>query len=234
MKVAVCFSGYPRFVEECFEDINNKLLKNLDYDIFANFQWSDNLIGEKIHHEYDKRWSKNGIHTFEKMYENIKQIDVIEPYTYDTSWLKGSNHFYWISIQEQREMLYRFKSQYLGISDCVNKIDIDKYDYVLRLRTDLLLEREIMPDEIFTDSIVNQDGYVAGHDRRYSDWFFSCPTKHIDFFKDLSNLEEHYQNGLLHMHTLIEKLAHKYPIVDKNLGINNPSTSSNRNYLRIS
>ena len=41
-KFAVCFSGYPRFVRKQFDSIKKNILDGLgDYDIYANFQWTD-------------------------------------------------------------------------------------------------------------------------------------------------------------------------------------------------
>ena len=41
-KFAVCFSGYPRFVKKCFDNIKINLLDGLgEYDVYANFQWDD-------------------------------------------------------------------------------------------------------------------------------------------------------------------------------------------------
>jgi hypothetical protein len=230
-KIAICFSGYPRFVSESFDSISKNLLERIgDFDIFANLQWDENLIGKKIHHEFDKVYERNEIDDFTSLYrEKIKSIKINKPFEYDASWLNVKSNAIGpdVSLEENREILYRLKSQYYGIYECLNMIpDLDDYSFVIRMRTDLILNREIRPDEIFSDSIVNQSGYCAGHDRRFSDWFFCCPTEFVDFFKDLSDLETHFNEGVMHMHLLIDKLSKKYPIIERDLEIDTPNTST--------
>ena len=229
-KIAICFSGYPRFVEESFNLINENLLKKLDnFDIFANLQWDDSLIGNKIHHEFERVYERNEIDKFLALYsKHIKSIKINKPFSYDTSWLNvqsadlGSN----VSIEENREILYRLKSQYCGIRDCIKMIEnIEEYSFIIRMRTDLILNRELSADEIFSESIINQSGYCAGADRRFSDWFFCCPVPLSRFFEDLSNLENHFSNGIIHMHKLIENLSKNYPILERELEIDTPNTS---------
>jgi hypothetical protein len=231
-KFAVCFSGYPRFVEESFYNIKEFFLDGLGtFDIFANFQWSEEWRSQKIHHEFDKVFDKNELDAFIELYSklNLKKIVVNRPFKYETSWLKTPSvePDLCIDIDEARNILYRMKSQYQGIVNCINLIeDYDEYDFVIRLRTDLIFNKKLIKDDIISiSSIVNQDGYHTGSDRTYSDWFFVCPINKIDFFNDLSNLEIHFKDGVVHMHKILNKLSQKYQIEARNLEIDTPSTS---------
>ena len=43
MKVALCFSGQPRFVNECSDLIINNAIQNYDVDIFGHLWFDDDL-----------------------------------------------------------------------------------------------------------------------------------------------------------------------------------------------
>jgi hypothetical protein len=64
-KFAVCFSGYPRFVKLCFDNIKEDFLDGLgEYDIYANFQWNEDWQNTKIHHEFKDTYTTNEIDDF--------------------------------------------------------------------------------------------------------------------------------------------------------------------------
>ena len=59
-----------------------------------------------------------------------------------------------LSLEKSRDILYRFKSQYQGIADCVKLIDnVEDYDYIVRMRTDLVFETLIEMKDLETDKI---------------------------------------------------------------------------------
>ena len=61
-KFAVCFSGYPRFVKHCFNNIKEDLLDGLgEYDIYANFQWNEDWQNTEIWIEYEKRFAERNV-----------------------------------------------------------------------------------------------------------------------------------------------------------------------------
>ena len=229
-KFAVCFSGYPRFVNKSFPNIKEFLLDELGtFDIFANLQWSENWENQKIHHESDSKFTENELEKFKKLYGEIgiKKLKVNRPFVFDTTFYnKTSNDASLpINLEQSRDTLYRFKSQYQGILDCVELIDDpSKYEYIIRLRTDLIFKNKLHLSDFHSDSIINQDGFCAGFDRNHSDWFFIVPSREMNFFKSLANVEDHFRDGIIHMHKIIEKLKSQYPIEHRELGIRTPST----------
>ncbi len=85
-KFAVCFSGYPRFVRKQFDSIKKNILDGLgDYDIYANFQWTDDWKEKQIHHEYKDKFEVNELEEFKELYAplNLKKVNTIEPYNFD-------------------------------------------------------------------------------------------------------------------------------------------------------
>lgn len=236
MKAAVIFSGYPRFVEECHKNISENLLSQLtDYDIFARFQWSDKTLGQKIHHEFDSVFQKDETKSFQELYaDKIKRLEVIEPMTFDTSWYNSTySQLPWLNLEESREVVSRLKCQYKCLEDAVSMIEnTQEYTHIIRIRTDIIFSQKVNVEELLEDRIVVQDGYVAGFDRRFSDWFLCCPVRYSGFFSDLANLEEHYKHGLVHMHNLMEKLSTRWPMIDKQFYADTPSTTKTYNFFK--
>jgi hypothetical protein len=215
-KFAVCFSGYPRFVKKTFPGISENLLKGLgDYDIYAHFQWTDDWKNKKIHHCFDKTFESNELEDFIEVYTpfNLKKINVIKPYNFDVSNYNGLSLYPGmnLTIEQSRDQFYRSKCQYQGIVDCINLIDnLEDYEYFIRIRSDLIFEKKLELKNFDSDCIVNQNGYIAGWDRKFCDWFFICPRNQLNFFKELSNIEHHYKDGIVAMHSLVEELGIPY------------------------
>jgi hypothetical protein len=236
-KFAVCFSGYPRFIKESFPNIKEYFLDGLgDFDIFANLQWSENWENQKIHHEFNNVFRENELENFKNLYENLnlKSLKVNKPFDFDTSFYNktSGDPSLPLTIDQSRDILYRFKSQYQGILDCVNLVENpSEYEYFIRVRTDLIFKNKLDLRDFQSNSIINQDGFCAGYDRNYSDWFFIVPSNRIKFFNSLSNVEDHFKNGIIHMHKIIESLSKEYPIDHRELWVRTPSTE-NSPYLR--
>lgn len=232
-KFAICFSGYPRFVRTTFNEVKKNFLDGLgnSYDIYANLQWDfDDWKNMQIHHEFADTFKTNELEDFKELYTplNLKKLEVNKPFVFDvSSYDKLSlEPDMQISLEKSKDIFYRFKSQYQGIADCVNLIEnVNDYEYIVRMRTDLIFETQINLEELETDVILNQNGHVAGWDRHYSDWFFIVPSKLINFFDDLAKIEDHFKDGIIHMHKLIENVAKPYGIEYEEFYVGTPSTS---------
>lgn len=234
-RYAVCFSGYPRFVKKCFANIHKNLFSFLDeFDVYAHFQWDVDWQNMQIHHEFHDKYEKNQLTEFLEIYksQNLKKIKVIKPYNFDLlqfNKLSAEPDMKFENIDASRKQFYRSKCQYQSIADCVNMVDTSAYDFILRLRTDNIFERQLSKDELLTDRILCQSGKVAGFDRKYSDWFFLTPAKQTHFFNELANIEEHYKDGIIHMHRLIEKIGMKYNIEEYEFNVYTASIYSYKN-----
>jgi hypothetical protein len=230
-KFAVCFSGYPRFVKKTFDSIKKNLLDGLgSYDIYANLQWNKDWKNTQIHHEFNDTFETDELQDFINVYTplDLKRIEVKDPFVFDVSYYDKLSFEpdMQLSLEKSRDVLYRFKSQYQGIADCVKLADKpEDYEYFIRLRTDLIFHSEIDMKDLETDVILNQNGYVAGRDRHYSDWFFIAPSNKLGFYDDLAKVEDHFKDGIIHMHKLIENVARPYGIEHHEFAVGTPSTS---------
>lgn len=230
-KFAVCFSGYPRFVRNTFDKIKENFLDGLgSYDIYANLQWDSDWQNLQIHHEFNDKFENNELEDFEELYTplNLKKLQVNDPFVFDVSnyEMLSAEPDMVLTLEKSRDILYRFKSQYQGIYDCVKLVENpNDYEYFVRMRTDLIFHSEINMENLESEIVMNQNGYVAGGDRHFSDWFFVVPTKHIQFYEELAKVENHFKDGIVHMHKIIENVGKPYGIQPFEFHVGTPSTS---------
>ena len=152
-KFAVCFSGYPRFVRTVFPNIKKNFLDGLgSYDIYANLQWdSENWKGSQIHHENKIKYETNELQDFMELYTPLDMVKcrVNEPFVYDVSGydkLSAEPDMH-VTAEKAKDIMYRFKSQYQGIADCVKLVENpDDYEYFVRMRTCLLYTSDAADD----------------------------------------------------------------------------------------
>lgn len=230
-KFAICFSGYPRFIKTTAPNIKENFLDKIEsYDIFAQLQWNDNWRDTQIHHEHDDKFETNELEDFIKAYSdhNLKRINVIKPYQFDTSFCTTCKEPDMpLTVKQCQNMYYRHKCQYQCIADCIKLIDnLSDYEYIIRIRTDAIFEQKMDINNIKTDHILFQHGCRSGHTRYYSDYFMIVPISQVQFFEDLAKLEDHWKDGITHMHTLIENVGKKYNMEPCEFHTYNPSSSN--------
>jgi hypothetical protein len=100
--------------------------------------------------------------------------------------------------------------------------NIDDYEYFVRMRTDLIFEKKLNFENFESNVIINQNGYSTGWDRPFSDWFFITPKHQLQFYDDLSKVEEHYKNGIVAIHSLIQTIGNLYGIKHQEFNIELP------------
>ena len=227
-KFAVCFSGYPRFVRKQFDSIKKNILDGLgEYDTYAYFQWKDDWQNEQIHHEYTDKFEVNELEEFKELYEplNLKKIEVIKPYNFDeeVAQITKADPTMGLTIEQAQDVFYRMKCQFQGMYDVTQLIEnLDDYDYIIRMRTDLIPLSELNLKDLETDVIMNQDGFVAGPDRPWSDWFFIVPVKQIKFLEELA--AGPLVNGeVIHTHTFIQGIGSPYGIEHYEFNMRTPT-----------
>lgn len=237
-KFAVCFSGYPRFVKKQFENIKTNFLDGLgDYDIYASFQWPEDWENTLMHVSHDDKFETNEVEDFKEVYGdlNLKKIVTIPPYDFSHIEFNGGNaepHLSGVSEEILRDLFYRQKCQFQGIEDCVQLIDNpENYQFVVRMRTDLVFHSEIELKDLESNTIINQDGFIAGADRPASDWFFIVPTDKLGFFSELAKIEEHFKNGVVGHHRIIAQLGEKYGIEYHEFNIRTPTATGGQSIL---
>ena len=135
MKVAICFAGQPRNIsQKMYNNLYDKILSKYDCDIYAHFWYDEekNTMGKASHWVEQKHLhvSNNLKDTFEKIYKPKK---VVYEKPLEENVTDGNNYAY-------KGVTYILKSLYTSIKKVIDLIDdIHKYDYIIRLRTDLTI-----------------------------------------------------------------------------------------------
>jgi hypothetical protein len=164
MKIALCFSGQPRFVEYCAPSILENVIQNYDVDIFGHLWFDDELQSQPYKWGgnggwKDQRIEETAIDSFKKIYNPIKLVTE-KSKKFKDEYLEEdfekSQKAYWAgSINSELEPNFKERqinnclSYFYSLSE-VNKLkqlyefeNKFKYDYVIRCRTDSIVGTQI-------------------------------------------------------------------------------------------
>lgn len=193
MKIAVCFSGQPRFVTQVAPYILENLFKGYDVDVFAHLWFDENLISQPYKYGGDGGWehqriSASSIEDFCKIYSpKLIKIDRSKSfkdsrlktetcYRSDGSEVKWSKHW-----AESKEPNYRNRMVNNWLSNFYSLLQANllrkeyeyandfKYDYVVKCRTDSIVQSKIKyenydPNKLHYTNILQQpDGMIADY-----------------------------------------------------------------------
>ena len=188
MKLALCFSGQPRFVNECSDLILSNVIGDYNVDVFAHLWFDDALQSQPYKHGGDGKWKdqripRTAIDDFINTY-NPKDI-LVEPSKFfgDPDLDKDfdlSQKKYWPgSIDNepnyQERQINNTLSYFYSLCESnklrklyeyENKI---KYDYVIRCRTDSQVNQKITyenyePQAVHFTSLMQPKPFI-------NDWF---------------------------------------------------------------
>jgi hypothetical protein len=143
MRVALCLSGQPRYLERGFEALSNTFLKNYNVDVFSHIWFDKSLAGQdvKLCLQYNRRikWEENADKMLLKYY-NPKKYMFEPPREFSVKGLEGAN-FELISSDPGRilSMFYSIKQANLLKMQYEQENNF-KYDLVIRARTDLIIQ----------------------------------------------------------------------------------------------
>ena len=202
MKIALCFSGQPRFIDKMNFD---NLTQDHEVDVYAHFWWDESYRGEIF------AWNSSLV--YPEDYDPIKEFKdrmnpkkiVSEKYMdFDLSKFKMVSQMEF-SLEEDivEQSIYRQKSQWTSVKKSIDLVEGD-YDLVIRKRTDLEF-RDRVPLELCTQNgIYVMDGSLqAGRGREYCDWFYFGPKEMMKKFDILEVYDDFYKDGIRHMHELV-------------------------------
>ena len=173
MKLALCFSGQPRFTEECSGSILANVIQNHDVDVFAHLWFDEDLQTKPYKYGGTGAWEaqriqENAIQTFQKIYQPVSLAVEKSKFFGDPDLdadFEASEAKYWPGgIEEQPDFQKRQINNSLSyfyslceanrlrkLYEYDNKI---KYDYVIRCRTDSVVQVPI-PYEKFDPNAIH-------------------------------------------------------------------------------
>jgi hypothetical protein len=210
MKVALCFSGQPRYVEKSYEQFSKNILSNNDVDVFAHMWWDESYKGKSFVWESKDKYPEDysPMDKFEELFKPkwtfIEAHKPKEFFGYDkfpTISLFDSS----MDIDVIRSIVTRQRSQWYSIHWSMSHPDLDDYDLIVRARTDLTFEQPINFSDYDVDKVHMMDGSLqCGGDRHYQDWFWFGPPNYMrQINKTYEKILPFYKNGLKHMHELM-------------------------------
>jgi hypothetical protein len=191
MKIAICLSGQPRNFNVSFDSLKEFYFPKYDCDVFIhtwkdkqyNSQFSDKVVENKsnLHGDY--------INLF-----NPKKIMIEDQILFDPQGVKDPtwgckldsvmSMFYSIQICNSLRRRYEVENNF-------------KYDFVLRIRTDVRLIRHIPVEEIVSNNIALFDWTQNGtyNERGYSDVFAIGNSDVMTVYSEAFNSIPHYLYG---------------------------------------
>lgn len=210
MKIALCFSGQPRYIKKSFEQYQKGILKNNEVDVFAHLWWDDSYLGKPFVWESKDRYPEdyNPLEEFTEMYqpkgllvESHKPKEFFGYSQFPTTSLFDPS----MDSDVIRSIVTRQRSQWYSITQSMSFPELKDYDLIIRARTDLDFIDSIDFSEFETDRVYMMDGSIqCGGDRYYQDWFWFGP---YDLMQKINatydKILPFYQSGLRHMHELM-------------------------------
>lgn len=226
MKIAVCFSGQPRFIQEYEKNIKLYLLNLYDVDIYAHFWWDKSLKGTRINMGYNDIYDErdyiqefiNTYHPKNIQYEPQKKFN-IEGFCLDTIEPDLKNAY---SCEQFKELYQRVHSQWYSLQKCYQSIEHpENYDFIIRIRTDCKLNGHIQLNHLHKDRLYIQDGKCTGYTRKYADWFM---VGHANVMKEFVNIYNHiydyWHKGSIHIHRFIQSYVEDFSIPNEAIEFN--------------
>lgn len=209
-RIAVCFSGQLRFVNEYSRNILKNLINLYDTDVYAHLWFDQSMIGKPFHHEFTDLYKESiddFMHTYkpkacvtESCYSLFNECDY--------NFVPADNDFVSISAESIRQTIYRMESQWYSIKKSYELIENpDQYDYIIRLRTDSLITKPIVLNVLNTHTVYVQSGRQAGFDRKFCDWFAVGNNRVMAKYMNIyQRYKPYFSSGIIHMHIFLEKV----------------------------
>ena len=212
MRIAICISGQPRYLEEGYFFIN-KYLSNYDVDFFIHTWWDESYVGNDFlftNIERDSRYDKDTINKITKYYkpkgliiEKQKKFEISNDVDYGGLHpLSTYSMFYSIKCSNGLKKKYEYENDF-------------KYDLVIRTRFDIVINhfnlnlKDLDSDYFYLGGEIHRGGQINVP----NDQFCISSSKNMDYYSDLyDNLENYIKEG--HRVIVGEQLL-KYHLITK-------------------
>jgi hypothetical protein len=177
MKIALCLSGQPRYLDEGYKQIYENILSKYSVDTFIHTWWDSAITNQKMigsDHNRTYFWKEDTIQLIKEYYSPIEFLyePQIEFETYsDVNYelLTPMNvHSMFYSIQESNELKIKYEQENNFVYDAVvrcrfdilfNKFDIKLIDLDLNLINCYMLNDEFPNDQFAISSSFNMNIY---------------------------------------------------------------------------
>jgi len=203
IKIAICFYGQPRFIENNYNLMFENLIDLYHTDIFAHLWFDEELISKPYKYGGNGQWqyqriSKDAIHRFQEIYEPKELI--VEPskkfnnsqipfqQSLERYWGGASNNL--LEPDFQTRTINNVLSRSYSLQS-VNQLKKNseyqsnfKYDWVFAVRTDLILKSRILLKN-FNKKDLNFSSCQKQPDKMVNDWFNFGSSEVMDCFMNI-------------------------------------------------
>lgn len=186
MKIALCFSGQPRSVEETFPYIEEHILNRFSPDIYAHVWYDDAWVGKRIVSAggvvATNPIKDNVIHKIQTLYQP-KRLLIDSPKVFDE---KEYSSRKFPQIKPQNSLSQRY-----SIQKAFELID-SSYDVVIRMRFDWAIQTMIELPTVFGKILMPND---CPHNDGVNDQFAIGPTNLMKVYCNLyDNIDRLFYN----------------------------------------
>lgn len=214
MRVALCISGQPRFVEYAYQNIKQTLIDPNNADVFVHCWYDESLIGKHFvnYAEWANGWNYSTQNSkypayvdkiIQKLYqpkkfifENEKIIkDSIVPLDYILT-TDNARHY---SREYFVNMIY---SSWLSIMKCNTlkeeyRLENDiQYDYVIRARFDSTLNRPVVCSQYDKNILWTDKKIHTLPPRMIEDWFGFSSNENMNIYSSAFNYIQRVVNDV--------------------------------------
>lgn len=202
MKIALCLSGQPRFVEEVAPFILKNVCDGYDVDVFCHFWFDEKLQTEPYKFGecgkgdwHNQRIPTNAVETALQIYKPVAyNVESSKTFIDSEVPFEPSLKRYWYgALDDLDQKGFRDRTvnnclSYFYSLNEVNKLKKEyeyahdfKYDWVVRCRTDTIIHTKI-PFEQLDSSVINFSNLQNQPDGMINDWFDFAGSKEMDVF----------------------------------------------------
>jgi hypothetical protein len=203
MKIAICFSGQPRFVSECYQGIKCNLIEaNKDHhiDIFVH-TWFSEEMSEKIlyHNEFssfsgEAKIKKTAVEEIEELYNPLyllvePPVDFLPIVDYGGSFARQIEASHKMGVDKSEYIKMRLNSHYSSLYSIMQANLLKKnhelrhgfaYDWVIKLRFDNIIKSGIYLSNLDSNFLYHQE--MGKGESEISDWINFSNSKNMDSY----------------------------------------------------
>jgi hypothetical protein len=205
MRVALCLSGQPRFVQQAFQNIYDNLIVPNDADVFFHCWYDQDLVGKDFVDYRENGWDNSSpkskyqdgvkeslIDLYKPkafLFENqIKSTDTLVPLDailqsharhYNREYFVNMIYASWLSIMKSNTVKEQFR-----LANGIN------YDYVIRARFDSQVNRQIVCEK-FDPNYLYTDTRPSLPARMIEDWFAFGSNQIMNVYSSAFNFIEY-------------------------------------------
>ncbi len=205
MKIALLFSGQPRFIDTAAPYITSNLIEGYDVDVFAHLWYDEGLTSVPFNKWrtsepgwHDKVIPENAIDNFVNTYNPV-DIAVEESRRFNSPDVKIDIQKYWaggigtpdfekITINNSMSKFYSNLSVNL-LKKKYEHAHGFKYDWVVSCRTDTIVKTKI-PYERFDSNLIHYSNVLNQPDGMICEWLNFGSSKNMDCFMSIYNSYE--------------------------------------------